>query len=950
MNAFERRQLRQSIILGLLLTALTVLADSTGRLEWLEGRLYNLRARYCQHFAPPPTDKLVHLDIDDVALEETIGKWPWSRDVEAKIVDELRLAGARALGLDIMFPHPTKMLRDRRNPEPAAAPSPGGTDAGDDPDAAFAAALKRFGAVTLAVSLDFLETVTPSPREQALANLLERDLEMGSRKDDADAALKAAGFEPCTQEELFAALHVATARRVAKENPDSLSAFDALRAKLLPASSLVRNSVPERVLEMEFWRYVAVRAMKRLMPPVPQGAPPLRTAIAEKPLLPELSQAVGGIGCADNMPGGDGVSRWLPLWVRDRDRTVPQLGLSLACAYLGCSPQDVKVFKDRVVIPRADGPAIVIPTFTRAGADGKLVGTLIDIPMLGTGDWETMYDYPSHTAISHHLPVSAVWEVVETRQRVRSNNRSADGAMIEFLTVFAPDKADELKAHPPDPDDVATRVALIRSTLDDALVKQSIDVYKALSPKDREADPNHAVMETILSIWEQLPALVRQTTLLAKQLKDQQTQLASEVRGKAVLMGWTATGNIDYVPTALHARAPGVVIHGAIFNAIMTGWLFTRSPRWVGYLVAAGVGLLTTILVAATSPWRALFAMLVVVIGYLAINGELFFDQHHRILGLAGPVIAGLFVWSFLTAARFVVEAAEHNRIRKRFRAYKDPALVNYIVEHPELARMEGEVRLVTVAFTDLAGFTAMSEELRERVVRILGRYMTRMVPIIRKHRGLINSFMGDGIMFSYGAPMDNPDHCTDAALTVLEMRDAMVEFNAELRAEGNRELTMRAGVNTGNAIVGDTGPEDASDYTCLGDVTNFAARLESANKATGTSNLIAASTIERLNGRFLARPIAKLRVAGKTQDVMTYELLGESDRATESQKRLAEMTKVMVDHYLAGRFAESLAAADAMDRVFGPSRLTSLYRDRCNEYLAEPPANFEGNIVLDKK
>ena len=110
MTAFERRQLRRSIILGLTLTALTVLADSFDYLSTPEGWLYNLRALHCQRFMPPPTDKLIHLDIDDAALEERIGKWPWSRDKEAKIIDELRLAGAKALALDIMFPHPIHIL------------------------------------------------------------------------------------------------------------------------------------------------------------------------------------------------------------------------------------------------------------------------------------------------------------------------------------------------------------------------------------------------------------------------------------------------------------------------------------------------------------------------------------------------------------------------------------------------------------------------------------------------------------------------------------------------------------------------------------------------------------------------------------------------------------------------------------------------------------------------
>jgi adenylate cyclase len=304
-----------------------------------------------------------------------------------------------------------------------------------------------------------------------------------------------------------------------------------------------------------------------------------------------------------------------------------------------------------------------------------------------------------------------------------------------------------------------------------------------------------------------------------------------------------------------------------------------------------------------------------------------------------------------LTLVRFVFERAERARITKKFRGYVDPQLVEYVVQHPELTRFEGQVREMSICFTDLVGFTSMTEALREEAVPILGRYINRMVGIMRKHRGFLNRLMGDGIMFSYGAPLENANHAVDAVNTVLEMQEALTDLNKELAEQGKPRLSMRAGVSTGPVVVGDTGGTEAVDYTCIGDVTNFGARLESANKFFGTRNLISARTVELLDGEFLLRPVALLQVVGKTQSIMTYEPLARSSDGTEQQRKLVSMTQDIIDHYQAGRFENAIAAADELEQAFGPSKLAKLYRDLCDRYIIErAPDDFHGQVVLGEK
>ena len=199
------------------------------------------------------------------------------------------------------------------------------------------------------------------------------------------------------------------------------------------------------------------------------------------------------------------------------------------------------------------------------------------------------------------------------------------------------------------------------------------------------------------------------------------------------------------------------------------------------------------------------------------------------IYGAAAPLATAFLVWSMLTLVRFIREQTQKRKITARFRSYVDPQLVNYVLDNIDEDFFAGQVRLLTVVFTDLAGFTTISETLREKTVPLLNRYMSLMLPIIRENNGLWNKFLGDGIMFFYGAPIENPQsrrrRCPHRA---CRCRKAMIPFNEEIKKQDLPPVTMRAGISTGPMIVGDAGSTDikhgASDYTVLGDEVNLGA------------------------------------------------------------------------------------------------------------------------------
>jgi adenylate cyclase len=406
------------------------------------------------------------------------------------------------------------------------------------------------------------------------------------------------------------------------------------------------------------------------------------------------------------------------------------------------------------------------------------------------------------------------------------------------------------------------------------------------------------------------------------------------------------------VTTPLHDRCPGVVVHGVIFNAIMTNHFWRAAPGWVTPIMTLMLGLLTAMATAWMSPVKATITAVAMLATYLLLNGVMMFDRFGIVVGIAGPMTAIAVVWAGCVLMRTLIEARERALVTRRFQAYVDPTLVNYVLENPAKARLDGEVKELTVVFTDLANFTTLSEKLGEKSVSLLNDYMARMVPIIRGHHGYLNKFLGDGIMCFYGAPRDSAHHASDAVQTALDMQQAMKVFNDYLAEQDLPSLAVRVGISTGRMVVGDAGSDDASDYTVLGDAVNFGSRLEGANKYLGTRVLVSERTAELAKGGYLFRPVGRLRVVGKTEGVGVFEAVGALDRATDEQKKTMELTRIMVEAYQAGRFAETMGAADGLDAHLGmASKLAAAYRERAKKCLEEgKPDDFDGTVSLTEK
>jgi adenylate cyclase len=241
---------------------------------------------------------------------------------------------------------------------------------------------------------------------------------------------------------------------------------------------------------------------------------------------------------------------------------------------------------------------------------------------------------------------------------------------------------------------------------------------------------------------------------------------------------------------------------------------------------------------------------------------------------IAVPTLALVFAFVGDLAWKYVVEGREKRQVKKLFSRYVSKDVYDQLVADPSLAALGGARRTMTVLFSDVRGFTAMSEKgSPEEVVAQLNEYFSRMVQVVFDHRGTVDKFVGDMIMALYGAPLDDEDHAEHAVQTALAMITTLQQLNREWDSQGKPQLDIGIGINTGEMIAGNVGSDTIMSYTVIGDAVNLGARLESLNKDYGTRIIISDATRERLKGRYDIHPLGDVVVKGKSKPVAIFEV-----------------------------------------------------------------------------
>ncbi len=416
---------------------------------------------------------------------------------------------------------------------------------------------------------------------------------------------------------------------------------------------------------------------------------------------------------------------------------------------------------------------------------------------------------------------------------------------------------------------------------------------------------------------------------------------AARFKDKVVLVGINAEGYADVVPTPLSTNFPGVELHATALDNLLSGDPLRRIDR--DLVFAAAGALAGTVMVFALSgalwPALGLLALLALISAssFWLFAGGVLLPTAAPMLGtlLAG---GGAFLW------RLTFEGRKRREMKRAFTSYMAPEVVAEVLKNPDSIQLGGEVRQVTLLFTDLAGFTGLAEHMQpQELVAFLNDYFTRMCDRVLEQRGVIDKFIGDAIMAMFGAPVPQADHSTRAVHAALGMLTEMTRINADLRALGRPEVLTRIGIHTGEAVVGNMGSSKRFDYTAIGDTVNLASRLEGANKSFGTLCLVSEAAWQPACKGVLGREVGLVRVKGREQPIRVYEplALGAGDDDTRS---LVTRHQDGLRALREGRPADAQRAFSTLARERPDDALIALYCDR----LAA--AGWDGVFTLDAK
>jgi adenylate cyclase len=435
-----------------------------------------------------------------------------------------------------------------------------------------------------------------------------------------------------------------------------------------------------------------------------------------------------------------------------------------------------------------------------------------------------------------------------------------------------------------------------------------------------------------------------------------------KIARKLVLIGTSAVGLNDIKTTPVSAAMPGVEIHAQVLEAALTKSLLSQPPY--GPLLEFAAAIILGILVIAFAPLfgpvtlvavGALFATLLIGSSWY------FYTQHRLLIDFTYPLLSTTVIYLTLIFTSFAREQAQRRQIRSAFSQYLSPALVEQLAQSPEKLQLGGEERELTIMFSDVRGFTTISESYKtdpQGLTALMNRFLTPLTNAILARKGYIDKYMGDAIMAFWNAPLDDKEHQVNACNAALDMLERIDELNQQREVEAKEgghaffPINVGVGLNTGACTVGNMGSDVKFNYSVLGDSVNLASRLEGQSKEYGFPIIVGSKTALAVKDKFAILELDFIMVKGKKEPEVIYAIAGREDTAHSGRfQRLRNLTIEMLACYRGRDWEGALAAIERgrqTDDVHTLELLYDLYEARIRGYRENPPPeDWNGAFAL---
>jgi adenylate cyclase len=424
------------------------------------------------------------------------------------------------------------------------------------------------------------------------------------------------------------------------------------------------------------------------------------------------------------------------------------------------------------------------------------------------------------------------------------------------------------------------------------------------------------------------------------------------LNGKIALFGASAPGLLDLRTTPLEAAFPGVEIHANIIQGIIDQTVMHQPAYTTGFefLLLLILGIMLSFLLPTLSPlWGSMTsaAMLLFLIG-----GNLsIWSTYQLVLPIAGPALLVITLFILHMTYGFFVESRGKRQLAHLFGQYVPPELVNEMSTKMQEIQLDGEIREMSVLFSDVRNFTTISEGMDPKeLTQLINGFLTPITEVIQQQRGTIDKYMGDAVMAFWGAPLADTQHALHTLTAAMDMIQRINLLKVEFEAQGWPEIKIGVGINTGEMNVGNKGSEFRVDYTVLGDAVNLASRLEALTRVYGVDIIVGENTRHAV-AEFEFRELDRVKVKGKDNPVAIYEPLGLRETVDESVRVELRQLHLGLEYYRACRWDDAEQVFFTLSQANPQTKLYQIYLDRIIQFRQQPPADdWDGSYIHTSK
>ncbi len=651
--------------------------------------------------------------------------------------------------------------------------------------------------------------------------------------------------------------------------------------------------------------------------------------------IPELMYSAHSFGFVNRYTDIDGAIRKVRLLRVYKNRIYFNLALAMYMDICRVKKKDIEIFPgDKILLKNALNPKnhkiedISIP-IDREG--------MLYVNWAGPGPREKSFKILPYFALIDYAEFGdAVYEEFDRIDSMEGNNERIN-LMMELDTARSEySSAKDNKTRIEKWDQINTIRKKIRKIYDKYLKLKNDEIARIKKELKKDNDPDlQEELEILKGIKDAFEVVIK-----VESLQDQ-----------LVLTGLTATGSHDIGAIPLSKEYARVGTYHNTVNTIYNSEYITKPGSVIQLLIMLIFSILLGLLIHKLSARMSIATLLlsfIVINAFIVLSFSLF-DLWIEQLGLN---LAMLLPSLTITSIKFLKEESQKRFIKNAFSRYLTPGVIDEIIKNPESLELGGENRVITIFFSDVAGFSTISEKLTPpELVSLLNEYLSEMTDIILKHGGTVDKYEGDAIMAFYGAPHHFDDHALRACLAAIEMKKRLREMQDQWRKQGRDALSVRMGMNSGDAVVGNMGSKSRMDYTAMGDSVNLASRLEGANKYYKTYAMISQSTYEDAKDQIEARKLDIIRVMGKHEPVTVYELLGEKGRLPDRMYEMLEKYYQGLEFFSNRQWKKAKSLFNEALKIIPDDGPSLTYVDRCKEFIKKPPSKkWDGVYSLKAK